>query len=180
MSRPGHQAYLGLAWLAPKIDHVDTPAVDLLAAILGHGRTARLTQSLREQLGLVTSVSSGYAALEAAGVVTVTAQLEPANLERAEAEILREIARLRDEGPSEVELRRAITTAEARHEFARETAEGRAFALGRAETIWRIEEELAYVDRLHAVSLEQLRVVARRYLEPDRYARLTFVPTIRP
>ena len=180
MSRPGRQAYLGLAWLAPKIDHADTPAVDLLAAILGHGRTARLTQSLREQLGLVTSITSGYAALEAAGVVTVTAQLEPANLARAEAEILREIARLRDEGPGEAELRRAITAAEARQEFSMETAEGRASALGRAETVWRIEEELAYVDRLRAVRLEELRVVARRYLDPDRYSCITFVPTARP
>jgi zinc protease len=180
MARPGRQAYLGLAWLAPRIDHPDTPAVDLLASILGHGRTARLTQSLRERLGLVSSISSGYAPLEAAGVVTVTAQLDPVNLERAEAEILAEIARLRDEGPSETELKRAITAAEARHEFSMETAEGRAFALGRAETVWRIDEELAYVARVRAVSLDRVRAVARRYLEADRYARLALVPAARP
>ena len=112
--------------------------------------------------------------------MTVIAQLEPGDVGRAEAEILREISRLRDEGASEAERRRAITAAEARHEFSMETAEGRALALGRAETVWRIEEELAYVDRLRAVSLEQIRAVARRYLDLDRYARLAFVPAARP
>ena len=180
MPRPGRYAYLGIAWLAPPIDHADTAAVDLLVAILGHSRTSRLTQTLRDRLGLVTSVGSAYAALEGAGTVTVTAQLEPGNAERAEAEILREVVRLQDDGVDEAERRRAITAAEARHEFSMETAEGRAFALGRAETVWRLEEELAYLDRLRAVSLEQIRLAARRYLDPTRYARLTFVSASRP
>lgn len=180
MPRPGRQAYLGLAWLAPKIDHADTPAVDLLVSVLGHSRTSRLTQTVRDRLGLVSSISSGYAALEGAGTVTVIAQLEPGNVGRAEGEILREIARLRDEGASEAERRRAITAAEARHEFSMETAEGRAFALGRAETVWSIEDELGYVDRLRSVSLEQIRAVARRYLDLERYTRLAFVPSGRP
>jgi predicted Zn-dependent peptidase len=80
----------------------------------------------------------------------------------------------------DAERSRAITAAETRHEFSMETAEGRAFALGRAETIWRLEEELVYLDRLRAVSLEQIRLAARRYLDPTRYARLTFVPASRP
>jgi zinc protease len=180
MPRPGRQVYLGLAWLAPKIDHADTPAVDLLVSVLGHGRTSRLTQAVRDRLGLVSSIVSGYFAFEGAGTVTVTAQLEPGNAGRVEAEILREVARLREEGASEAERRRAITVAEARHESSMETAEGRAFALGRAETVWRIEDELGYVDRLRAVSLEQIRAVARRYLDLERYTRLALVPAARP
>ena len=176
MTRPGRHAYLGLAWLAPSIDHPDTPAVDLLVAILGHSRSSRLSDTLRDRLGFVTSISGSYSALQAAGTITVIAQLEAENLTRAEGEILRQIARLRDEGVTEAERRRAITAAEARHELSMETAEGRAFALGRAETVWRLEEELAYIDRLRAVSLEQIRLAAARYLDPERYAHLTFAP----
>src|SRR5712664_201645 len=88
VQRPGALAYLGMAWLGPKLDHADTPAVELLVSILGQSRSSRLPQSLRERLALVNSVSSEYAALEAGGIVTVTDQLEPANLARAEAEIL--------------------------------------------------------------------------------------------
>src|SRR5438552_3181080 len=79
VQRPGALAYLGVGWLGPKLNHADTPAVDLLVSILGQSRSSRLPQSLRERLALVNSVSSDYAALEAGGIVTVTAQLEPAN-----------------------------------------------------------------------------------------------------
>jgi len=179
VERPGTQAYLGMAWLGPKLDHADTPVVDLLVSILGQSRSSRLPQALRERLGLVSSVSAGYSPLEAAGAVTITAQLEPANLARAEAEILTELQRVREHGVTDAELRRAVTAAEARDAFSTETAEGRAYAFGRAETVWRLEEELAYVDRLRSVTPDQIRSAARRYLDPERYNRVAFVPPAR-
>jgi zinc protease len=176
VQRPGALAYLGMGWLGPKLDHADTPAVDLLVSILGQSRSSRLPQSLRERLGLVNAVGSDYAALEAGGVITVTAQLEPENLARAEAEILNEIRRVREQGVTDEELRRAVTRAEADHAFGSETAEGRARLFGRAETVWRLTEELAYIDRLRSVTLDQIHLAARRYLDLERYGRLAFVP----
>jgi zinc protease len=177
LERPGTQAYLGLGWHAPRIDHADLAAVDLLVTILGQTRTSRLTRTLRDELGLVTSVGSGYSALEAAGAVSVTAQMDPRNLERVEAEIVREIVRLRVQGVTEAERRRAVTAAEAQHEFGNETAEGRARTLGRAETVWRLEDELAYLDRVRMVTREQIHAAAQKYLDPTRYVRVTFVPS---
>jgi zinc protease len=177
--RPGSQAQLGMGWLGPRIDHADTAAVDLLMSILGQSRSSRLTRSLRERLGLVSTIGSGYSALEVAGMVTITARLDPGNLGRAEQEIVSEIQRVREQGVTEAERRRAVTRAEAHEEFSAETAEGRAFALGRAETIWRLDGELAYVDRLRSVGLDQIRMVARRYLDPGRYVRAAVLPEAR-
>src|SRR2546427_725182 len=70
VQRPGALAYLGVGWLGPKLDHADTPAVDLLVSILGQSRSSRLPQSLRERLALVNSGSSASAALEGGGIVT--------------------------------------------------------------------------------------------------------------
>jgi zinc protease len=176
LERPGTQAYLGMGWHAPRIDHADVAAVDLLITILGQTRSSRLPRALRDELGLVTSVGSSYSAMEAAGAVSVTAQMDRVNLERVETEILREIARIRKEGVTAAERRRAITAAEAHHEFANETAEGRAQALGRAETVWRLDDELAYLDRVRTVTREQIQTAAQRYLDPARYVRVTFVP----
>jgi len=39
---------------------------------------------------------------------------------------------------------------------------------------------VAYVDRLRSVTREQIRAAARRYLDADQYARVTFVPGARP
>lgn len=176
VTRPGTHAYLGLAWLAPRMDHVDTAAMKLLVGILGQSRSSRLTVALRDRLGIVQSIVSGYSALEAGGVVSITAQLDADQLTRVESKVIDEVRRLGETGVTAEELRRAITAAEAAHEFSLETAEGRAYALGRAETVWNVESELAWIDRLWSVTREQLRSVARRYLDPVRYARLAVVP----
>jgi zinc protease len=177
--RPGAQAYLAMGWHAPRIDHADVAAVDLLVTILGQTRSSRLTRTLRDELGLVTSVNSSYWAMQAAGAVSVTAQTDPKNVERVETEVRSQIARIREQGVTEAERRRAITAAEAYREFASETAEGRAQALGRAETVWRLEDELAYLDRVRSVTAVQIQAAAQRYLDPARYVRVTFVPATR-
>jgi len=174
--RPGGQAHLGLAWLAPRLDHQDTPALDLLVSILGRTRTSRLVASLREGLGLVSAIGSSLSSMEAGGLVTITAQLDPGQVTAAEAAILTEIRRVCDEGVTAAELARAITAAEVQHEFSAETAEGRAREYGHAETTWTLEAELAYVDRLRSVSASEVQAVARRYLDVERYARVALVP----
>jgi zinc protease len=80
LPRPGAQAYLALAWHAPKIDHIDVAAMDLLVTILGQSRASRLPRALRDELGIVSSVSTTYSAMEGAGVVGITAQMDPANV----------------------------------------------------------------------------------------------------
>jgi zinc protease len=176
LTHPGAHAHLGMAWPATRLDHADTPALDLLVSMLGRSRSSRLVQALRERDGLVVNIGASLSAMESAGAVTVSAQLPPANLDRAEAQILAEIRRIRDVGITDVELRRAITAAEAEHEFETETAEGRARALGLAETIWTLEDELAYLTRIRSVTATQVRAVARRYLDPERYTRLALLP----
>jgi zinc protease len=174
--RPGGQAHLGLAWQAPRLDHADTPALDLLMSILGRTKASRLVASLRERQGIVSAIGSSLSAMEGAGLVMITAQLEPEQIPRAEAEILSEIRRVREGGVTATELKRAITAAEVDHEFSIETAEGRARAYGQAETIWRLEEELRYVDRIRSVTAAHVQAAARRYLDLERYARVALVP----
>ena len=178
-TRPGTQAYLGMAWVAPRLDHADTPALDLLMSILGRTKASRLVASLRERQGLVSSISSSLNAMEGVGLVMITAQLEPDQLARAESEILAEIQRVREHGVTAVELKRAITAAEVDHEFSTETAEGRARAWGQAETIWRLEEEVLYLERVRTVTAAQIQSVARRYLDPERYVRVALLPPAR-
>jgi zinc protease len=168
-----------MAWVAPRLDHADTPALDLLMSILGRTKASRLVASLRERQGLVSSISSSLNAMEGVGLVMITAQLEPDQLARAESEILAEIQRVREQGVTPVELKRAITAAEVDHEFSTETAEGRARAWGQAETIWRLEEEMLYLERVRTVTGAQIQSVARRYLDPDRYVRVALLPPAR-
>jgi zinc protease len=174
--RPEQQAFLGLAWRTTPVNERDVYAVDLLTYILGDSPSSRLNQAVREQERLVFTIESNYSAWERAGLVTVTARLDPANLDRAEASILRVVKGVREGGVTEAELNRAIVTAEASYAFDIETAEGLAKTYGQAETTWTIDNEVAYLSRLREVKAEEVQAAARKYFGDDDYARVRFVP----
>jgi zinc protease len=150
-------------------------AVDVLGHILGGSRSSRLNQALRERARLVSSISGWYGALQGAGALGITAQLEGGDQAAVEQAIMAEIRRVQSDGVTAEELARAITSSEAEREFSRETVEGLALAYGRAETTWNLEAERGYVDRVRAVTRAQVQDAARRYLTGS-YARLAFVP----
>jgi len=175
VERPERQTQLGFAWLAPPLGDPDMPAVDVLSHILGGSRSSRLNQALRERARLVSSISGWYGTLQGAGALGVTAHLEGSDQDAVEKAIMAEIARVQSEGVTAEELARAITASEAEREFSRETVEGLALAYGRAETTWNLEAERTYVDRIRAVTRDQVQQAARRYLTGS-YARLAFVP----
>ncbi len=179
VERPERQTQLGFAWLAPPLGHPDMAAVDVLGHILGGSRSSRLNQALRERARLVSSISGWYGALQGAGALGITAQLEGGDQTAVEQAIMAEIRRIQSDGVTAEELARAITSSEAEREFSRETVEGLALAYGRAETTWNLEAERGYVDRVRAVTRAQVQDAARRYLTGS-YARLAFVPRGRP
>lgn len=174
--RAEQQAYLGLAWRVAPTNEPDVYAVDLLTYILGEGPSSRLSQALRERERLVFAIEAGYGAWEKAGLVTVIARLDPANLDRAEASVLETLRRVRAEGVTEAERQRAIVTAESIYAFDIETAEGVAKTYGQAETTWTLDNELAYLSRLRQVTAAEIQAVARKYFGDDNYARVRFVP----
>ena len=174
--RPEQQAFLSVAWRTTPVNERDVYAVDLLTYILGDSPSSRLNQTVRERERLVFSIESNYSAWERAGLVNVTARLDPANLDRAEASILGVVRGVREGGVTAAELGRAIVTAEASYAFDIETAEGLAKTYGQAETTWTLENELAYLSRLREVTAAEVQAAARKYFGDDDYARVRFVP----
>ncbi len=174
--RPEQQAFLALGWRGASTSDADTYAVDLLTYILGDSPSSRLNVAVRERDRLVFSVDSNYVPSQLAGLVSVTARLEPANLDRAEASIREVIRRVRDEGVTEAERERAIITAESHYAFDIETAEGLARDYGQGETTWTLDDELKYLERLRTVTGAEIQAAARKYLGDDNYARVRFLP----
>jgi len=174
--RSEQQAYLGLGWRTAATNEPDVYAVDLLTYILGDSPSSRLSQRLRDQDRLVFAIEAAYGAWERAGLTTVVARLDPANLARAEATILEVIQRVKAEGVTEAERQRAIITAESNYAFDIETAEGLAKTYGQAETTWTLDDELAYLSRLRQITAAQIQAVARKYFADDDYARVRFLP----
>jgi zinc protease len=176
VERPEQQASLALGWQAPRLADRDSLPLDLLATILGGSESSRLASALRDNEHIVSRINVSNTTLQLAGMLYVYAQLEAADVDRVERRILEEIARVQQEGPTEEERALAITKAESEHAFAYETSDGVASALGTAVTTATLDDELQYIERLRAVSREQIREAARKYLPVDVYARLAFVP----
>jgi zinc protease len=174
--RPLHQTYLALAWRAPIPPDPDVYALDLVGTVLGHGRSSRLLQALRERLGLVSSIGASAYVQHDVGTVAVTARTTTARYAEVEAAVLAEVARVRDTLVTEEEHARAVTAIEAEHAFGRETAEGAAYLLGAAEVVWTLEFELTYLDAIRRVTREGMREAARRHLAPDRFTGVALGP----
>ncbi len=174
--RPEQQAYLGMAWRGVPTANPDVYAVDLLTSILGDSPSSRLNQIVRGELGLVSSIETGYGAWEKGGLVTLNARLDADKLARAERAIRDVVGRVREQGVTEAERERAIVAAEADYAFDIETAEGLAKTYGEAETTWTLENERQYLTRLRAVTAADLQAVARKYFGDEDYAIVRFVP----
>jgi zinc protease len=174
--RPEQQAVLAMGWQAPRSDDAEGDAVDLLSTILAGTESSRLAKRLRDDEQIVSGVTMSYSALMGGGIVTLRAELEPKDLERAESIVLEEIAKIQETGPTEQERELAVTKFESQHAFDTETSEGLANAYGIAETTWTLDAELHYVERLRHITREQIRDAARRFLDRSSYARLEFVP----
>ncbi len=176
VERPEQQAFLAVGWQAPRVDNNDSFAIDLLANILAATESSRLAVSLRDREHLVSAITMNYSALEGGGIVYIRAELEAPDIPKVEQLILEEIGRIQTEGVTEEERQLAITKAESEHAFDNETSEGLAYAYGLAETTWKLEEELRYLQRVRAVTREQIQDAARRYLSRTLYARIAFIP----
>jgi zinc protease len=175
-SRAIQQTYLSVAWRAPVVPAPEVYAVDVLATLLGRGRSSRLTQALKERLGLVSLISASFYSQPGAGTLTVSARSRAPREAEIEAALLAELAAVGAGGVDEPELARALTTLEAGHAFGQETAEGVAYNYGVAETLWTLDFELGYMDAVRRVTADRVRDAARRYLAPDRFTAALLAP----
>lgn len=169
-------AYLTMGFQAPAAGDRDLHATDVLSYALGRGLGARLRQQVVERARLAQSVSVSFFAAEDPFLFTISAVCEPAQVERAEAAILAELAAVREQGITEAELVRAKNLLEGEHAYETHTTRGRAFDLGFAATVADLDFSLTFVDRIRPVTRDDVQRVARRIFDPQRYA----VAVIRP
>ncbi len=162
------QATLIMGHLAPPKDSPDYFAFSVLESILGgSGFTSRLTSEIRSNRGLAYSVGSFYRGDIGYGVFGAYCMTKSASALEA-ARLMRDIVgRIRDEGVSVAELRRAkdaivnnlIFSVDGTREV---VAQRMSFAYdGLPEDFLE-----RFRDRVEAVSLEDVRAVAARRLLP--------------
>ena len=144
-------------------------ALRMLSVILGEAMSSRLFQRLREEQGLVYSVSSGTHLQRDDGVFYISAGLEPGNLGKALALIAEELRSLATRGPGAAELKRAKDYVTGQFALGLEGTSQQMFWMGDAMlTRGRVVEPKEAIERLAKVNAAAVRDVAREIYQPGR------------
>jgi zinc protease len=174
------ETHLGLAWPGVPLAAADTPALDVLASILGTGESSRLYKRVKRELELVNDCYAFSYTPEDAGLFAVGAQIQgdAAKVEAAFAALLEETLRLRFEAPEQSEVDKAKTIILSDAVYQKETVQGVARKLGYFELI---AGDVAFEDRYYraveAVTPDDVRRVAMTYLRPEAFSVATLLPT---
>lgn len=172
------QTELVMGTLGPSRLSPDFMPASLGNNILGQfGLMGRIGNVVREQEGLAYEASTSLNAWKDAGTWEVTAGVNPANLQRAIDLILAEIRRFIAEPVSWEELRDSQSHYLGRLPLSLESNAGVAHAILNLE---RFQLGLDYYKRypalVESVTPEQILEVARRWLDPERFAIISAGP----
>ena len=157
-----------MLYQAPPVGHPDSYPLAVLGALLGDGRSSRLYKRLVDERRLVTSIAAGPWFLQYAGLFVIQATPRaPHTLDEVEAAVEEEIALLKTEPVSPREMLKV------RNQTVFETVEHLASNAGLASRLgsaWALTGDWRSLfsdqDKLTAVTAEDVREAAKRYLNP--------------
>lgn len=170
------QPYLAVSFHTVPVLHEDSPPLDVLAALLGGGRSSRLSRSLRLTQGVVSDVSVGQVGMSDVGALVVRAVVSGGDADGVTRGVFRELESLRRQAPSAGEMAKILRRLEASYAIEHETVEAVAWTLGSFEAYGDSRYAETYIDHLAAVTREDVVRVARMYLTPENATVVAYVP----
>jgi zinc protease len=169
-------AHIQMGWHIPDLFSRESVACDVLATVLGDGRSSRLHQTLREKKSLVTSIGASVFLEKDPGLLVVDALLDPSKMEEAHKAVFIEIERTKQDGITERELQKAKNLVEASYVFAQETVEGQGKKLGYYEIMGDFTLAERYVQMLYQISAQDVLDAARKFLRDDNCSIVSYAP----
>lgn len=186
---PGATPYLELGYRAPNATHEDYYPMVVLDAILGGAkgmslwgggggnRSSRLYKALVET-ELASDVGCSVVSTVDPFLISFSATpREDRTLAEVEAALFDEIQRVVDEPVSEAELLKTIKQTRAQFAYSSESVTDQAHWLGFSEVVADIGWFETYLERLSAVTAEDVQHVAAHYLKASQRNVGWYVPT---
>lgn len=168
-----------LAWPIPGLVHEDSPALDLLATVLGHGDSSLLWREVRDRLGLVHTIDASAWNPGSSGLFCVSFTCEPAKRTAAQAAVEKIMAGLIRKRASAAELRKAVRQLVVGEINTRKTMSGQASRLGVAEVVvGDLDHGRGYFERLAALTPADVSRAAGRYLQAERLTVVSSNPPL--
>lgn len=162
---PTELTKLTLAWRIPGLTHPDIPALEVLAEILGQGRSSRLYRRLRDEQALTHSIGASCYAPPPGGIFAISGELDFDKRDAMRAEALTMVHAVQSDGVTASEV------AKAQRMVLGEQLEGLTSMRGLAGDLggnWHVARNLNFtrdmVAAIEAVTPDEVQRVAARHL----------------
>lgn len=171
---PAKLPYLLMGYRVPVLSTAENDwepyALEVLAGLLDGGRSSRFSSRLVRGSGVATSAGAGYNAHSRLGSLFLLdgTPAQGKDIEELKQALLQQVQELKEKPVTKAELDRVKAQVVADDVYGRDSVFYQAMQIGRMETIglgWKILDQ--YVDRISAVTAEQVQEVARKYLIED-------------
>ena len=174
---PIELAYFHFSWHIPDLRHPDVPLLDVLATLLGSGRSSRLFQEVRERQGLVNSVDAWTYTPGNPGLFGMSAVVNADKFDAARAAMLAEVARMKTGLVTAQELNKAVKQFTSATLSSRKTMQGQAQDLGGN---WMAANDLnfsaRYLEAVKRITPADIQRVAREYLTLENQTLYALLP----
>jgi zinc protease len=180
---PAEQAYLVMAYHAPALRDPEADfepyALEMLANVLDGNDAARLNRVLVREERVASAIDASYDGVaRGPGMFYLSGvPAEGRTVHDLEQALRREIARIASDGVAEDELRRVKAQAIAAQVYQRDSMFFQARQIGAMESVGLSHRALdLFIERLKAVTAEQVQAVARKYFVDDSLTVATLDP----
>jgi zinc protease len=169
------ESYTVFGWHTVPERHRDEVTLTVLAEMLGKGRSSRLYLGAVGP-GAASTASAFQLNFEDVGILTVSATHAEANRAVVEQRVMAEIERMKRYGPTAYDLAAAKNAAQAEFLSKMETALGQAENLSQYEARGSYRELAEELDKIAAVSADDVREAARKYLVTTNLTLYHYAP----
>lgn len=174
-------SHTGMGFKIPGMAHPDSPALKILASVLGYGSSSVLWKVLRDERQLVHQIDVSTWNPGTAGLFLVSFVADPEFQEKAVEVVNAELEKLKTELVDKKLIQKTIRQALVGEVNIRKTMQGQAARLGSAEVvIGDLDFPEVYLKQLAAVTPEDIRRVSQKYLRREKMTRVSLDPEDSP
>ncbi len=169
--------YMLIGFRGTDVDDKDSYALDVLATILGDGRSSVFYRTIKEQKQLVSSISASNTGFKDDGIFYISATFNPDKCAKLEQTIFDEIKNIQKNGVTQEQLRLAKNIIERDTYYARESISNIAGEIGYTYvTTDDIKYYDSYLENIKKVTADDVKNAANKYLGKDKSAVSILLP----
>lgn len=169
--------YIIIGFRGTPIDEKDSYALDILATVLGDGRSSVLNQVLKEKMRIAFSVEAGNSTFRDDGLFYITADFEPDKCKAVQDSIFNEIKRIQENGITDEQLNLAKNIIERTTYYSRESVTNIATEIGYTISLTNdMKFYDSYLDNIKEVTKDEVKKAAQKYLGQNKSAISIVLP----